>query len=264
MSAGAGAKKKESRAAKKAGVAGTGKAGGGIKGKPSKSGAGKSVSVPADERKGRQYRGLAEDERREERRQRLIATGLELFATRGYVRTPIEYLCEVSHVTTRHFYELFSSKEELLKAVLDRVMDGARSAVANALSAGYEDTVERARAGLSAFVHAYLDDPRHARIVLVETVGVSEEMEIYRQELLREFARVIEAEVQELMRRGVVAERDRSIGSVAMAGAVNQVLIDWVYTDDPPPVQRVIDELVELFEVVLRGMEVVEGVREEP
>ncbi len=228
-------------------------------------GKGMHLSVERDEgvetapKKGRTYRGLHEDKRREERRERLIATGLELFATRGYTRTPIEYICEVSHVTTRHFYELFSSKEELLRAVLERVMDGARKAVAEALSTWIEDPVERARAGLSAFVHSYLDDPRHVRIVLVETVGVSEEMERYRRELLQEFAGVIEAEVRELMRKGVVAERDRSMGSLAMAGAVNELLIDWAYSEDPPPVQRVIDELVDLFEVVLRGMEVVEG-----
>ena len=210
-------------------------------------------------KKGRPYRGKQEEERKKERRDRLIATGLELFATRGYTRTPIEYICEVSHVTTRHFYQLFKSKEGLLRAVLEMVMEGSRSAVAEALMVETEDPVERARAGLSAFVHSYLDDPRRARIVLVETVGVSQEMEKYRRELIHEFAGVIEAEVNELMRKGLVAERDRSMGSLAMAGAVDVLLEDWVYADDPPPVEEVIEELVELFEVVIRGMEIVDS-----
>ncbi len=213
-------------------------------------------SAGAAKKKGRPYRGLQEGERREERRERLIAAGLELFATKGFTRTPIEYICEVSHVTTRHFYELFSNKEELLRAVLERVMDHTRAAVAGALAERIDDPLERARAGLAAFVHSYLDDPRHARIVLVETVGVSPEMEKRRHELMHEFASVIEAEVSELAKRGSVAARDRGMGSLAMAGAVNELLVDWVYSDDPPPVQRVIDELVDLFEVVLRGMEV--------
>ncbi|NPV59166.1 MAG: TetR/AcrR family transcriptional regulator [Actinobacteria bacterium] len=221
--------------------------------------AGRRESREAAVKKGRPYRGKQEDERKKERRDRLVSTGLELFATRGYTRTPIEYICEVSHVTTRHFYQLFKSKEELLRAVLEMVMEGSRSAVAEALMVETEDPVERARAGLSAFVHSYLDDPRRARIVLVETVGVSQEMEKYRRELMHEFAAVIEGEVNELMRKGLVAERDRGMGSLAMAGAVNVLLEDWVYADDPPPVEEVIEELVELFEVVIRGMEIVDS-----
>lgn len=188
----------------------------------------------------------------------MTAAALELFSTEGYARTPIERICEVSHVTTRHFYELFPSKERLLAAVLEEVMDHARSAVTRALASPVLDPVERGRAGISAFVHSYLDDPRHARIVLVEVVGVSPQLEKRRRELIREFADIIKAEARRLADQGTISERDFSPFSMAMAGAINELLVDWINTENPSPIEEIINELVRLLRIIVQGTIAVE------
>ncbi|MEL0028042.1 MAG: hypothetical protein VW625_05165, partial [Perlucidibaca sp.] len=54
----------------------------------------------------RPYRGLAAEQRAEERRQRLLAAALELFARQGYAQPPIEMLCSSAQDTARPFYLL--------------------------------------------------------------------------------------------------------------------------------------------------------------
>ncbi len=172
----------------------------------------------------------------------------------GYARTPIERICEESRVATRHFYELFPDKESLLVAVLDKVMDQARAAVFRAIASSSGDPVDLIKPGISAFVHSYLDDPRHVRIALFEVVGVSRELERYRREISREFARMIELQIDLLKAGGSIPRRDYSLLAMALGGAINDLLIDWENSDDPYPVERIIDELVLLFQAVFRGL----------
>ncbi|MGQ9475661.1 MAG: TetR/AcrR family transcriptional regulator [Actinomycetota bacterium] len=204
--------------------------------------------------KGRIYGGLTEEKRREARRSRLLQAGLELFSTVGFHRTPIEQLCERAHVTTRHFYELYAGKEGFFRDLLDTLVEDSRQAVLEALQEEYGNPVDAVRAGISAFVHSYLDDPRRARIILVEAVGISPEMEKHRRELINSFARIIEERAAEMGRRGLLPERDYSLGSLALAGAVNELMIDWVYSDSPPSRERVIEEIVDLFRLVIFGL----------
>ncbi|WP_287155326.1 TetR/AcrR family transcriptional regulator [Candidatus Solincola tengchongensis] len=204
--------------------------------------------------KGRIYGGLTQEKRREARRSRLLEAGLELFSSEGYHRTPIERICERSHVATRHFYELYPGKEEFFRDLLDTLIEDSRRAVLEALRGEFKDPVEEVRAGISAFVRSYLDDPRRARVVLVEAVGISPEMERHRRELIHGFARIIEEKAEEMKRSGTLPDRDYSMGSLALAGAVNELMIDWVYSKSPPPKERVIEEIVDLFRLVIFGL----------
>src|ERR687883_529359 len=83
---------------------------------------------------GRRYASKTVDERRGERRARLLQAGLELFGAHGYRGTTIEALCAAAGVSTRNFYEEFGSREALVIALHDDVNSRALSAVVEALA----------------------------------------------------------------------------------------------------------------------------------
>ena len=153
------------------------------------------------------YRGQSNVERREDRRARLLAAGLELFGTAGYAATSIEGICGAAGVTARHFYEHFASREALLRAVYDDVVATARRAVLRALALA-TDAEARAVAGVRAFVRAYLEDPRRARIACIEVIGVSPDFERHRRSVIHAFATVIEAQAEALDAAGALSERN--------------------------------------------------------
>ena len=199
-------------------------------------------------RPARVYAGRSPAERAAERRARLLAAGLELFGTRGYAATTIPEVCTEARVTARHFYEGFASREALLRAVYDQVIDHARAAVAAALAPLPADPQLHIEAGVSAFVHAYLDDPRHVRIACVEIVGVSPELERHRRSVIHEFAALIEAQARALVDDSA---RDHSLTALALAGAHNELLVEWVYREHRPPAQVIVDEVTALYTAVL-------------
>src|SRR5690348_15017019 len=60
------------------------------------------------------YCGVSAGARVAARRSRLLAAGLELFGTQGYLPTTIDQVCTEAGLTKRYFYESFRSCEDLL------------------------------------------------------------------------------------------------------------------------------------------------------
>jgi AcrR family transcriptional regulator len=207
-----------------------------------------ALSPPA-----RVYAGRSNVERREERRERLLAAGLELFGTVGYAATSIESICTEAGVTARHMYEHFASREALLRAVYDDIVNSTQRAVLRALAEGV-DAEERTRAGVGAFVRAYLEDPRRARIACIEAIGVSADFERHRRSVIYAFATLIEAQARALAAAGSLpGHRNYALAGIAMAGAVNELMSDWIIRRDKPPIGAFTQEIVEFFLAVMKG-----------
>jgi AcrR family transcriptional regulator len=195
----------------------------------------------------RRHRGLLPQERRADRRRRLIEAGLELFSGLGYHGTTIERVCARAGVTARHFYEEFPSREALLVAVYDEGAERAMDAVVKALAASTEGPRRRTRDSIAAFVHAVLDDPRVGRILTIEVVGVSADLERRRRLVMRSFARLVEVEVNRVAAEGHIAERDYRLAALALVGATNELVIDWILSDHRPPVDDLVSEIAWIY-----------------
>jgi AcrR family transcriptional regulator len=214
---------------------------------------GRHVASSRSARATRVYRGQSNVERIEDRRERLLAAGLELFGTAGYGATSIEGICATSGVTARHFYQHFASREALLRAVYDDIIGETQRAVLRALTHA-KGPEERATAGVQAFVRAYLQDPRRARIACIEVIGVSADLERHRRSVIHAFAAVIQAQAEGLAAEGsLVAQRSFELAGIAMAGAVNELMTDWIIRRDKPPLDLFAHEIVDFFLAVLKG-----------
>ena len=190
---------------------------------------------------GRVYAGRSEDERRSDRRQRLLTAGLDLFGTEGWQGTTIERLCSAAGVATRSFYEEFASREALLNAVYEDIMTGVLSSVLPAVQAHQDGNEGRIRLGLEGYVRYLTEDPRRARVAHRE-IRIAGELETDRARMVRRFAEVIASEAK---------LEDGAAGrclALALTGAVSEVLVDWVAHPEPrPSTQPMVDALVRLY-----------------
>jgi AcrR family transcriptional regulator len=190
---------------------------------------------------GRVYGGRSEHERRADRRDRLITAGLELFGTEGWAGATIERLCAQAGVATRSFYEEFSSREALLRAVYEHIMSGVVSTVLPRVAESSGTAEERIRVGLSGYVGYLTEDPRRARVAHreVRAAGVLEQD---RHAMILRFADIIATET-----RLAGGAQGRVLG-LALAGAVTEVLVDWVAQPEPrPDTGPIVDTLVALY-----------------
>ncbi|GAA4017362.1 TetR/AcrR family transcriptional regulator [Allokutzneria multivorans] len=196
----------------------------------------------------RHYGGRSAEDRRTERRERLMAAGLELFGTEGYSAISIERLCSAASVSTRNFYEEFPSRESLLIALHDRVLDNALAAVVAAAEEAGRDatTLTRITALINAYVGTTASDPRWARLSYVEIIGVSPAVEQHRMAWRRRWWALIEAEATRAVERGEAKPRDFHLTAVAFIGAVNELVHYWSVCGAQRPLSEVTDELLNL------------------
>lgn len=203
--------------------------------------------------KRRIYGGVAAEQRVQERRERLLETALELFATQGYQNTPIEQLCTEARVTTRHFYEAFAGREALLLALYERIIREVQAAVLEALQRPGLEPQARIAEGIRAFIAAYVGDRRRAQIGVLEVVGVSPAVEQRRRGVIREFAQVLEGYAHSMVAQGLLPQRDYHPVSLALVGGINELLAEWLMSGQPGELQRLQDVIGEVMQALLLG-----------
>lgn len=197
--------------------------------------------MATDEPGRRRYRGVSEEQRRAERRARLVAAGVAVFGGEGYHAATVKAVCAAAGLTERYFYESFANREALLLAAYAHVIGELRGRIVAALLRAAPTPEAVTRAGLEEFFAAMRDDPAAARLLLLEVLGVSAAVDRAYHDALREFRGLVQS-AQELVRPGAQGDGlDGELVAAGLVGAVVQLAHHWVVSGHAKPLQAVID-----------------------
>lgn len=105
------------------------------------------------------------DRQRERTRRRLLAAGRALIAERGVAGLRIQEITERADVALGSFYNHFSSKEDLVEAVVSEILTDLAATTVDAPWAGVDPAEMVASANLR-FIRLAYDDPDFARLVV--------------------------------------------------------------------------------------------------
>lgn len=207
---------------------------------------------PARTSRPRRYRGVDAGARIEERRRQLIEAGLECFGTRGYHAVTVRELCAQAQLTERYFYESFKDREALFGAVYEDLIDRLRQDFMRAAGPLMPDLRAMARAGLDVFYRSLKKDPRVARMLLVEVLTVSREMEQRAQAATFAFAELLkQMSLASLPRGSSAAPPDMELVAAGLIGACVNIAMRWVADGYRQPARRVIDTAFGFFATTL-------------
>jgi AcrR family transcriptional regulator len=162
-------------------------------------------------------------DRREARRQRLLDAALQLFSELGFHDTSVDEVVAQARTSKSAFYEHFESKEDCFRVLLEQEGGALIAAVREAARDGGGHR-QRTRLGIAAFVNTCASRSRVARLLLVESVGLSPSIEAVRHRLHAEFAGLTESEVRYAQEHGdeALAGIDPAVYGRAVVGAVNE------------------------------------------
>jgi AcrR family transcriptional regulator len=100
-------------------------------------------------------------------RERLLEAAIRIVAAKGYAATTIGDLTGEAGISRTTFYELYPDKEACFLAAYDSVVEVLMRRIVRAYEAE-ERWPERARAGLDALVRTLCEEPRLARLAMVD------------------------------------------------------------------------------------------------
>jgi AcrR family transcriptional regulator len=164
------------------------------------------------------------DARLERRRRRIAEAALFLFAAHGYNATSVEEIVERARMSKSAFYEFFTSKEDCFRELLAQE-GGALIHDVLARAATGHDHHERLRLGIATFVHSCFERSAVARLLIVESVGLSQGVDEVRHELQGRFADAVGEEVRHAMAHDpFYADKDPRVFGRAVVGAVSDAV----------------------------------------
>lgn len=164
------------------------------------------------------------DARLERRRRRIANAALALFATRGYNATSVEEVVAAAKVSKSAFYEFFTSKEDCFRSLLEQEGGALIHDVLAAAATGHNHH-ERLRLGITTFVRSCFERSSVARLLIVESVGLSAGVDKVRQELQSRFAGAVAEEVRHAtVHDPFYADKDPQVFGRAVVGAVSDAV----------------------------------------
>jgi AcrR family transcriptional regulator len=174
------------------------------------------------------YGGVSAVARVAARRSRLLAAGLELFGTQGYLHITIDQVCKEAGLTKRYFYESFRSCEDLLDALVRGLWVEAAQRGMAAVEAAQGGPNLRIRRGIGAVVDYYTGDVRRGRVAFLAAAGMSDRIEMQRREYAGVFTMLLQSYAAELLGERVPPEQTMRLNAAALVGAGSELVTEFL------------------------------------
>ena len=167
-------------------------------------------------------------------RSRILDAAADVFADKGYHDARMDEIATASETSKGAVYHHFPSKNYIFFALIDKFT--------KLLEDRLRDTIEKEEHGLQRVdvalricMQTFGQHRTLAKIALVQAVGLGEAFEEKRREINDRFAGIIQKYLDQAIADGSISEIDTEVAARAWMGALNEVVLRWVYTGTPEP-----------------------------
>lgn len=200
---------------------------------------------------GRRYGGVDPQERQRQRQAKLIEAGLVVFGDQGYHHSTVRDVCSQAQLTSRYFYESFESMEALFRAVYIAVNRELMQATILALAQCQPDPGKLSESALRTFLTFVRDDPRRARVALIDAQTVGEGMAAVTDQATQDFAHLITGFMQQMFPHLPGEGLDHRIIASGLVGACTRIATQWVTERCKTPLEDVLRNALALFQAMI-------------
>lgn len=196
---------------------------------------------------GRRYGGVDPAERQRQRKARLIEAALAVFGANGYHPSTVRDVCKEAQLTSRYFYESFDSMEALFKAVYASVSRELMQSTIIALAQCPPDPEKLAEAALRTFLEFIQQDPRRARVALIDALNVGEGMNSLANKASQDYAQLVGAFVHQFFPNMAELGLNSTLIADGLVGASNRIATQWVAEKCKTPLDEVLYNSLAIF-----------------
>lgn len=175
-------------------------------------------------------------------RDRIMEAAEALFAEKGYHDAAMDEIVRRTSVSKGGLYFHFPSKERLFFAVMDHLGRRLVRRIEERI-ARQERAIDRLEVALTTALEVLGRRRRLAKLLLIQGYSMGNAFEQKRTEIYSGFASLIEDNLERAVAEGSIRPVNTRIASYIWVGAINEVLIRWLYTGSPDPVQEALPEL---------------------
>ena len=181
-------------------------------------------------------------EGKEATRLRILDAATDVFSEKGYHGAAVDDIVRGSRTSKGSFYFHFPSKQEVFFALVDRLIATLAASAEEAI-AEEKGALAKVDAALETVFHTFSRHRKLAKILLVGGVGLGRAFDERLLAIHARFAYLIQRHLDEAVAEGAIPPVDTETTACAWLGAVNEVVVRWLYTGRPEPLEQALDTL---------------------
>jgi len=189
-----------------------------------------------------------------QRQQQILQCAKRVFAERGFHAASISHICEAAGIGRGTLYQYFDNKKAVFTALLREVLARVHALMEEQQTVSYPPPERLRRADILRFsagrlrrlLDTVFDDERTLRILLREAVGLDVDIENILSEIDDTFIRIVERDLIEWQRVGVVRPLDARITATVMVGGVEKLALAALRSEGPVDLDALADGAVRL------------------
>lgn len=165
-------------------------------------------------------------------RTRILEAAARVFAEKGYHETRMDDIVAAADSSKGSLYFHFPNKEEIFFALIETFVSLLEARLQEALSR-QQRGVEQMDAALTASLRLFAQYRMAAKIVLVQAVGLGASFEQRRRNINGRFVALIQKRIEQGIADGSLPPQNAELAARAWVGALNEIVIHWIYTGSP-------------------------------
>lgn len=183
---------------------------------------------------------------REDTRRKILASAERVFAEKGFYRSVVDDIVRASGTSKGAVYFYFDTKEQIFVSLVDEYAASVAHELQLAMGRG-RGLVAQVEAAVAALVRHFQDHRALATIVLIDWPAAGVEFQGKRIALKTMLVEVLRGYLDRAVQDGKIAEQDTEMAAYMWIGAIGEIVVRWLNTGKPNPLEHVITPLTKLL-----------------
>jgi AcrR family transcriptional regulator len=175
-------------------------------------------------------------------RERILQAAMAVFAERGYAAASMDEIARRAGSSKGGVYFHFANKQAIFEALIAELVTMLESAV-RASIAGAHGALARVDAALATVISIFSAQRGLTHLLLVEVNGLGHPFDQEARAARGVFIAVIESYLEQAVAEGAIAPLDTHIAACVWLGAINEVVLRWLFDPDPAPLETALPAL---------------------
>ncbi len=168
-----------------------------------------------------------------ETRARILEAAVKVFATKGYHDAKVDDIVGEAQTSKGAFYFYFPSKQDIFIALSDTFADLLENKLSEAMQSE-DHGLQQMDAALRVSLGLFSQYRGLAKIALVQAVGLGAVFEERRRAINDRLTRLVQTRLEAAVAEGSIPPLKTDLAARAWVGALNEIVIHWIYTGTPP------------------------------
>ncbi|HXQ28110.1 MAG TPA: TetR/AcrR family transcriptional regulator [Gemmatimonadales bacterium] len=183
---------------------------------------------------------------REDTRRKILASAEQVFAEKGFYRSVVDDIVKASGTSKGAVYFYFSSKEEIFLSLVEDYAATVAQELQIAVQHG-RGLLAHVEAAVATLVRNFQAHRALAKIVLVDWPAAGAEFQGKRIALKGMLVEVLRGYLDRAVEDGKIPAQDTEMAAYVWIGAISEVVVRWLNTGKPDPLDDVLAPLTRLL-----------------